>query len=134
MNDTIKSVLVVALILGIVFSVVGVIAITIWHGTVTWTIKSFSVYEVATGGSPLTIPYTWALDIVNVGDEKTKDFYIQNDTTVSITVNVINFNWTGCTASFNADSYTIAVGTRVKATLTLTVSGLGSCNFDFTLA
>jgi len=110
--------------------------VTVWHGTITWTLESkkFSVYDSATGGNLLLDPYTKPQGIVTPGIY-TFDFYLQNDGTVSITIQISNPSGSGATPSWNSPNWIVNVGTtRVPATLTLGISATGSYSWEFTIA
>ena len=118
--------------------------VSTWTGLITWDIeeaevKEFSVWDSLTDGSEVFT--TWQDPLGTIPQAQLpypyeKTFYLQNDGNIEFTVIVTETLETGCNGEWsNGGSYTLAVGsTRVQATLTLTITGEGSYEFDFTIA
>jgi hypothetical protein len=109
-------------------------ALSTWTGAVTWTeSKQFTVWTAPTGGTTVNSGFTDDLGSIIPNDQYTYDFYLQNDSTVPITVTVTGTP-VGCTVSWNNPSWTIPVGARVEAELTLTLTATGSYSWQFQIS
>jgi len=112
----------VALLSGVALS----LAIPTWSQTINWNYsaenKSFSI------SNPTTVTYE---DIVGE-TTKTETYTVTNDGNMPITVNAVAVA-TGAVASWDKVSANLAVGASETFTLTLIISGAGSCTVSFSL-
>lgn len=144
-KENVKILLMLAGIFALIATPIA-IAITVWHGSITWTLeeKEFSVWGSIDGTDELLEP--WAdsaginIDPTTLPIIYTKDFYLQNDGTVEFTVGVTSTPTGLCSAEWTGDgmgSYVLTTdaisGARVLATLTLTITGEGSYDFQFSI-
>jgi hypothetical protein len=129
---SLASIFLIAIIATVTFGVTY--AILTWTGTINWTTQDFTVWDSPTVGNKISSPYTddW---VVTIGEQDAVKFYLQNDGSASITIIVTGETKTGCTATWNNPSgWTIPVGTRVLAELTITITGEGSYSWQFQIS
>ena len=136
-----KKIFAVVLLGALLTGIMVAWALTTWTGTITWQIteeEEFSVWGSIDGTDELGQPWTVDLGLDPIG--YTKDFYLQNDGNVEITVAVTSTPIGLCSAEWTdamgnpTTSWQILEGsTRVQATLTLTISGDGGYSFEFNI-
>ena len=101
-------------------------AIPSWTQTITWTYVD-AVKSITVTGTP-TVDYGSI-----VGPTiKTETYLVHNDGTVEVTVTASTVLTGLATANWNANPQTIPVGGDATFTLTLTITGAGSCNVIMT--
>jgi hypothetical protein len=104
---------------------IGVYAALSYSQTLTWVYQnaseSFSVQSDSADGG---------LGVITGSGDKTVIYTVMNDGNVPITVTASSVN-IGCTTSWDKDSATIGVGESATFTLTVHITGEGSCVVSF---
>jgi len=143
MNINLKTMSPITILLIIILALLGTIgviyALGTWQQGFTWTVPleqtmDFTVYTDPaytiewTPGTPIDLG-TKVID-----DQIVKTFYVENTGTSQITVDVSDIT-SGATATWSpvTKSVSLSVGAITSFTLTLTVTGPGSCTVNIVI-
>jgi hypothetical protein len=135
MNKMIKSVkkktLVILCIVALAATIGLTTAITTWSQTITWSYSS-----TPPANPSFTISNSTTLDLGAILDSATKTatYTITNNGNVPITVNATATPTGAVIPTWDKTSALIAVGASKTFTLTLVITGIGSCTVNFAKA
>jgi nitrate reductase NapE component len=137
-NPKFKLLLIGALVTCLlVVGVIGAFGLTSWISNIRWdkTVKQFSVWDSATGGTQLANPLDVDLG-TNPPDPYTVTYYIQNDGTLDFQV-TCTVTTSDATVSVTPSNPIQVAYNSTRTAVTLTLSNLafsGSCTVQFAIA